>query len=263
MFFFKIPFLLNGELVRFDSGCCPVSRMSLDNNHNHFRKTKKKKIFGAVHSECLLINRLSITQSGMSFCCGMKFLRHCGEPNRFWWRSLYVALECILLCRRGMCGIGKGWPGIPKTIKLLKQMLLWGVEGEKVLIQFPPSHHNAAMWERLKKILVTPPFLCHTGRTVAKGFGIEVSNHHQGQKGATWVNSFITLARELFGGIMQMPWTKWSRSDVLPRAEFDSARSRLLVCDDFLSQVECFSVDLAGCARSTHPSVTNKFYAYV
>lgn len=73
----------------------------------------------------------------MSFSCRMEFLRHCGEPNQFWWRSLYVALECILLCRRGMCGIGKGWPGIPKTIKLLKQMLLWGVEGEKVLIQFP------------------------------------------------------------------------------------------------------------------------------
>lgn len=108
--------------------------MSPDNNHNHFRKTKKKKIFGAVHSECLLINRLSITQSGMSFSCRMEFLRHCGEPNRFWWRSLYIAQECILLCRGGMCGIGKGWPGIPKTIKLLKQMLLWGVGGEKVLI---------------------------------------------------------------------------------------------------------------------------------
>lgn len=98
---------------------------------------QNKKIFGAVDSQCLLINRLSITQSGMSFFCRMEFHRHCGEPNWFWWRSLYVALECILLGRRGMRGIGKGWPGIPKTIKLLKQMLLWGVEGEKVLIRVP------------------------------------------------------------------------------------------------------------------------------
>lgn len=101
-------------------------------------RQKERKIFGAVHSECLLINRLSITQSGMSFCCRMEFLRHCGEPNRFWWRSLYVALECILLCSRGMCGIGKGRPGIPKTIKLLKQMLLWGSAGWKASNPIPP-----------------------------------------------------------------------------------------------------------------------------
>lgn len=237
--------------------------MSPDNNHNHFRKTKKKKIFGAVPSECLLINRLSITQSGMSFSCRMEFLRHCGEPNRFWWRSLYIAQECILLCRGGMCGIGKGWPGIPKTIRLLKQMLLWGVGGEKVLIPLLLTSQCCHVRTSKEKSGYSTFYLVTRGRTIAKRLGIEMSNHHQGQHGATWVNSFIAPTKGLFGSNMQMRWTKWTRSDVRPRAQFDSARTRLLVGADFLFQMQCFSADLAGCSRSTHPTVTNKLYACV
>lgn len=77
---------------------------------------QEKQIFGAVHCECLLINRLSITQSGMSFSCRMEFLRHCGEPNWFWWRSLYIPQECILLCSRGMCGVGRDGLEFPKQL---------------------------------------------------------------------------------------------------------------------------------------------------
>lgn len=78
-------------------------------------RARKKPSSEAVHRQCFLINTLSITQSCTSFCCGMKFLRHCQESNRFWWRSLLFPRN-VLCCAEKECGIERGGLEFPKQL---------------------------------------------------------------------------------------------------------------------------------------------------
>lgn len=78
-------------------------------------RARKKPSSEAVHRQCFLINTLSITQSCTSFCCGMKFLRHCRESNRFWWRSLLFPRNA-LCCAEKECSIERGGLEFPKQL---------------------------------------------------------------------------------------------------------------------------------------------------
>lgn len=78
-------------------------------------RARKKPSSEAVYRQCFLINTLSITQSCTSFCCGMKFLRHCQESNRFWWRSLLFPRNA-LCCAEKECSIERGGLEFPKQL---------------------------------------------------------------------------------------------------------------------------------------------------
>lgn len=176
------------HLARLDqiSGCCPLNNTKLSNNDTYFRESESKRspFFEPAHRECVLINTLSITQSCTSFCCGMKFLRHCRESWPILMEITFIPQECALLCKEGMQH-WEGWPGIPKTNCSSKCFF-----EESGKVSNPITSQLTTLSEDKFQKAST---LCSIDlrRTTAMCPGTEINNGCQGQDGASWLNSFI------------------------------------------------------------------------
>lgn len=149
-------------------------------------RARKKPSSEVVHHQCFLINTLSITQSCTSFCCGMKFLRHCRESNRFWWRSLLFPRN-VLCCAEKECSIERGGLEFPKQLNCSGKCFF--EESRNDSNPITPQLSTLSQ-ERPQKVLTLYRSV-NLRHTIESRLGTEKSNGCQGQNGASRLNSFI------------------------------------------------------------------------
>lgn len=153
----------------------------------------------------------------------------------------------------------EGWPGIPKTIKLFKQMFLWGAESEKVLIPLLLTSQCCHM-RKFEKLL-TPSLVCHSETDRCK---TPWHWNEQSLSGSAQSNLAEFPHRPQQGS----PLEASCKCDWQNNQKWYTAVEAVWLCLEsvavmiFFGDGKVFSWS-TGHMNSPHPSVTNKLYACV